>query len=1145
MEQTGHREIFIRPSGQEFELMLINRVRQIIREGFDPEITLHKIAQSVPETFPDPEEVSARIILGRKEYLSGHFRPSDLVLSYRFRSRSKAGILEIHLHNPPDETAVSPARLAGVGKLLSAYLEGKTIPEKQQDFSEDTGIESNTELSGEVCRISNRQLLHRFLNKNNHNRDIYHDLMPFKVAEILIISNLYDAYTIEKEGRFSEHMMGEYAKLNLTSLPRITGVTSLDEAREQMRSRHFDMMVIMVGTDTDFPLTVSEAIKKEFPYIPVYLLLNNNSTVRFFETHSGPSRYDRIFVWNGDSRIFFTMIKQLEDRVNLANDTRIAMVRYILVVEDSPIYYSRYLPLLYKIVLEQTRRIIEDVSTDELYKVLKLRVRPKILLATSYEEAIDIFTRFNENIFCLITDIKFPRLGHLDKQAGFDLVRHIRAEIPELPVIMQSSDNSCAEKAGELKTLFIPKESETLEQEIRDFIRERLGFGNFIYRDKNGKKLVEVRTMKDFEKHLRTVPAESILYHARKDHFSLWMMARGEIQAAKILHPKKATEFSDGEAIRKYLIDVIQRFRNEQPQGRIVQFQPNIIPDEYNIITLSEGQLGGKGRGLAFLNALIYNIDLSVQLKGIRLRTPRTAIIGTDEFETFLDSNNLHFVKKDELPYEELKWRFMHARLSPEIQNRLKILLEHFTRPIAVRSSSLFEDSLLQPFAGIFETYLLPNNHPDPNVRLQQLMDAIKLVYASVYSEVARNYFKAVNYHIEEEKMAVIIQEVVGNRYGSYYYPHISGVAQSYNYYPYSHMKPEEGFAVAAFGLGKYVVDGGKAYRFSPKYPTLQILSPKDQVVNSQTEFYAVDLRTRDINLLAGDTAGLVLAGIDEAERQGTLKHCASVYDPDNNVITAGLDKNGPRVVNFANILKYNYIPMAKTIEVILDIVRDAFGSPVELEFAIDLTRDKDRQTSFYLLQVKPMIGATGDYSFNPDEIDRENLLLFADQAMGNGIIEDVSDIVYAVPEKFDKSRTTEMAREVVQLNQQLGEEGRKYVLIGPGRWGTRDRWIGIPVNWTQISSARIIVETDLENYPLDPSSGSHFFHNVVSSGTGYFSVHSGKGKGVINWSLLAQQTAFRETKWFRHIRFDQPLTIKMDGRQRIAAITINPNRKG
>lgn len=1125
------------------ELATINQTTAILREGKLPEETLQKLAMIMPNGWQFPEFTVARIIFDGAEFRSYNFRTTGWKQSQDFETiDGKTGRIEIfYLKSFPqaDEGPFLKEEgdlLINLANLITGYL--NSLKGRAVIGTTDTS-KKTYQPRKEKYTVTSRQLLQQFLNKNNYDRDIYHDLMPFKVREILLIANLYDAYSIEKEGRFSEHMLGEYAQLNLTSLPRITGVSSEEEAFEQLESRHFDLVIMMMGADKNTPLQLSEKIKKTFPYIPVFLLLNNNSDVAYFESNGRPFSFDRIFVWNGESRIFFAMIKYVEDQINVENDTRVGLVRVILLVEDSAIYYSRYLPMLYQIVLEQTRRIIDDVSTDELYKVLKLRARPKILLASTYEQAMEITNKYREYLLCLITDVKFPRKGILTENAGFDIVREIRQELKDLPVIIQSSNPGNMEKAYELKSTFINKNSESLSQEFRSFIMHFLGFGNFVYRDKAGNQLVIAKSLREFEHHLRTIPAESILYHARKNHFSLWLMARGEIQAAKILNPKKVCDFNNPEEIREYLISVIQKFRNEQNTGKVIPFERSALLDESNIVSLVEGSLGGKGRGLAFINNLIYNFDFNPYLQNIRIRAPKTSVIGTNEFEYFLERNKLHEIINGESSYDDIKKAFLESSLTDTLVKRLKELVKLITKPLAVRSSGLFEDSLMQPFAGIFETYLLPNSHPDPRIRLKQLTDAIKLVFASVYSTVAKGYINAIRYKIEEEKMAVIIQEVVGNQYGSVFYPHISGVAQSYNYYPVAHMKPEEGFAVIALGLGKYVVEGEKAYRFSPSYPGTDILAPKDLYKNSQVHFYAVDLGKHDVNLLEGDMAGLTTLHLEDAERHGTLKHCASVYNPDNNTITPGLDKPGPRVINFANILKYNYTPLSQTIEVVLDMVKEALGSPVEIEFAIDLNRDMDYKTSFYLLQIKPLLGSAQDYDVDMGSIPPEEIILYTEKGMGNGLIGDIRDVIYVDEQKFDKSKTVEMVAEIEKLNAEMTALEKKYILIGPGRWGTRDRWIGIPVNWPQISNARIIVETSLEGFPLDASSGSHFFHNVTSMNVGYFSVQQELSGNYIKWEILEKQKLVKQTKFFRHVEFEEPVRVRMDGKKRIAVITL------
>src|SRR6056297_756664 len=550
---------------------------------------------------------------------------------------------------------------------------------------------------------------------------------------------------------------------------------------------------------------------------------------------------------------------------------------------------------------------------------------------------MDIFEHYSDYFLCVISDVSFPKNGLLDNNAGFELIHYIKENITNLPTVLQSSNPENAKKTYEIKSNFINKNSETLLQDLKSFINYHLGFGHFVYRDNQGRQIAVAKSMAEFESYLITVPEDSLVYHAVKNQFSLWLMARGEIQIAKIINPLKISDFEDAEQMREFLINILDLYRKEQEKGKIVNFSEHAVKEENNIVSLASGSLGGKGRGVAFINTLIYNFKFNEMLPSINLRTPRTAIVGTDEFDIFLEKNKLGARIFQEQDYEKIKQWFLQSELSFELQKRIKIFLKHITKPLAVRSSSLFEDSITQPFSGVFDTYVIPNNHPDFNKTYRQLADAIKLVYASIYSDEARNYFKAVGHKVEEEKMAVIIQELVGNQYENYYYPHISGTAQSHNYYPVAHMKPDEGFAVAAVGLGQYVVDGEQAYRFSPSYPKLEIVSNKDLVKSSQVKFYAVDMENNEVDLTEGSDAGLTKLDIDVAEKHGNLKHCASVYDPDNDRIEPGLDVYGPRIVNFANILKLDYVPLAKTINTILDVVKEALGTQVEIEWAVDL----------------------------------------------------------------------------------------------------------------------------------------------------------------------------------------------------------------
>jgi hypothetical protein len=1127
------------------ELNAINKTTAIIRENKSIDETLHNICLILPNAMQYPEHAVSRIRYMDSEYKSHLFHETKWKLSKSFKTIDNFQcVIEVfYTREFPEAHNGSFLKeeedlLSNLSSIILGYInsqKAKQVFTKVRE--EDLKVQ---DISAGADGKDNMFLLQKYWAKLNYSRDVFHDLMPFKVREILLISTLYDAYSLEKEGRIAEHVLGEYQQLNLSSLPRITAVSAPTEVFDKLTSKHYDLIIYMIGNDTKTPKMLCKEIKSEYPYIPIFFLLNSNISDEFNPAENEIPCFDKMFVWNGLPNLFFAMVKHLEDMVNVDNDTRIGLVRVILVVEDEPGYFSRYLPLLYNIVLEQTRDIIEDVSTDELYKVLKLRGRPKILHVTSFEEAMDLYIKYREFMLCVISDVKFFRNGELDESAGFDLVAKVREDNPEMPVIIQSSEIHNAARAYELKTTFIDKNSETLSADIMSFIRHYLGFGHFVYRSPDGREIAVARSLKEFEAHLRNIPDDSLMYHARRNHFSLWLMARGEIHVAKILGPKKVSDFKSPEEIRDYLLKIIKTHRNEQDKGKILPFDEIEQLEEGNILSLSGGSVGGKGRGLAFINTLLYAFDLSKVIPNINLRTPKTCFIGTDEFDFFIERNQLLEAVMYETDYEVIKRTFLNAPLSEGLVKKLKRLLKLINKPIAVRSSGLFEDSIRQPFAGIFETYLISNSSPSFEARLKQLTDAVKLVFASVFSPVARGYIQAVNYKIEQEKMAVVIQEVVGNKFGDYFYPHISGVAQSYNYYPFAHMRPEEGFAVLALGLGKYVVEGDKAYRFSPKYPTTEILNSKDLYKNSQVDFLALDLNKHDFDLLEGEMASLAKLDIFEAETQGNLRHLASVYDIDSGTLVPGITKDGPRVINFSNILKYNYIPLAKTIEMLLQIVEEAMGAPVEIEFAVDINRDKNLKASFYLLQIKPLLGSNEDYEINTDELKKEDLLLYAEKSMGNGKVENICDVIYIKKDIFDKTQTMSMAEEIDLLNKKMTEQNIKYILIGPGRWGSRDRFIGIPVNWPQISNAKLIVETSLEEFPLDASMGSHFFHNVTSMNVGYCSIQHTAFRSFIAWELLDKQEVIEETKWFRHIRFQKSVSVRMDGKKRITVVSLD-----
>jgi hypothetical protein len=1124
------------------ELSCINQTTYILKEGKPIEETLQQVVLLLPAAWQYPEYTEARIKFLGKTYETPEFQETHWKMIQEFNTiDDEKGTIEIFYTKEFSAESEGPFLkeerdlILNIASLITGYINSY----KARDIIRMARVPREDD--EDLKNTSSRKLLQKFLERHNADRDVFHDLQPFKVKEILLVANLYDAYSIEGEGRFADHMLGEYHQMSLTSLPRVTGVSSEEEAFNRLKARHYDMVIIMIGVHKESPMVLCKKIKDKYPYLPTFLLLNNPGDIPFVRKQkSSGVPFDNYFVWTGESKVFFAMVNLLEDRVNVENDTKKGLIGVILIVEDSSEYYSRYLPMLYTLVMEQTRNLIEDVSTDELYKVLKLKTRPKILLASTWEESVTIYKRYRDNLLCVISDIRFPRNGEYHNTAGFELIQYIKSDLPNLPTVLQSSDPDNARYAYSIKSIFINKNSESLLQDLKSFINYYLGFGHFVYRDDKGRQIAVAKSMKEFEAYLETIPEDSLAYHAMKNHFSLWLMARGEVKIAKQIAPVKISDFNTLLEMREYLLNLIRKRRRELNKGRVVNFEESAVIDETNVVSLSSGSLGGKGRGLAFINTLIYSFELGRLLPGINIKTPVTAIIGTDEFDMFMERNHLWPIIKEEKDFNTLQRYFLDGNLSYTLMKELRILLKHIEKPLAVRSSSLFEDSLSQPFSGIFGTYLLPNNHPEFEVRVRHVADAIKLVFSSIYSKNSRTYFEAINYKIEQEKMAVVIQEVVGNRFNDTFYPHISGTAQSFNFYPVAHMKPQDGFAVLAVGLGHYVVEGERAFRFSPAYPALDIVSHTDLYKDSQVHFYAVDLAKKDLNLLEGENAGLTSLDIIVAEDHGTLNHSASVLNFDNDTIVPGLDIPGPRVVNFANILKYNYIPLASTLKTILDVVTEATGNPSEIEFAVDLTKDKDGNASFYLLQLKPLIGSGAGYYIDPESIDRNDLLLETKKSMGNGVISDISDIIYIESEKFSNLYTLEMAEEIERINKNMVAENRRYLLIGPGRWGTKDQLLGIPVVWPQISNAKVIVEIGLPGFHLDASLGSHFFHNVTSMNVGYFSINEELNDGKLYWEKLKAREDIWKGRFIRHVRFEKPLLVRMDGKKGIAVVTMN-----
>src|SRR5665648_698959 len=1130
------------------ELKAINQTTLIIEKGKMVDETLQEICEILPKSWQYSRFAVARIRFEGKSYTSEKFIETEWVQTETFVTiDNKKGSIEIfYLKQFPKEYEVPFLQeernlLINIARLISGYLNNY----KGREIIHHKGVPVQVIHHSDEFRDSlsrSKKPLQLYFNQQTIDKYVYLEMMRFKIKHILFVATLYDAFTLESEDSFFEKFMGEAYQYSLFSVPRITGVSSAEEALNLLETTNFDLVILMAGMDREAPVILSKQIRSKKESLPIYLLLNKKSDLKYFEELvPTSSSIDKLFVWNGDSRILFAIIKSTEDKVNVENDTKIGLVRVILLIEDSPLYYSKYLQILYEIVFGQVQELLPDVEKNELDKICKMRSRPKILLARNFEEAISIFNKYKDFLLCVISDVEFDRGGKMDKNAGVNFIKYVKSHISKLPIILQSSEKRNEKIARELEVAFINKNSETLLNDLKQYLTSYLGFGNFVFRDKQGNKVGVAKSLREFETLLKEVPDESLFLHASENQLSLWLMGRGEIQLAKTLNPVPVSTFKNMGETRQFFLDTIKHYREEKKKGKILSFDETSSLDEKNIVSYSAGSLGGKGRGLAFINTLIYNLDFPTLANRINILTPITVIIGSNEFQNFISRNKLlEKIMDPNISYAQLRHHFVESHLSVSLQKKLRVFVSQIDKPIAVRSSSSSEDSIAQPFAGVFETYIIPNSKLNKKLFLQRLSIAIKLVFASMFSEKARNYFKVIHHKIEEEKMSVVLQELVGNQFGDYYYPHISGVAQSYNYYPVANMKPDEGFAVAAVGLGTYVVDGWKSFRFSPKYPKVSIHSIKDLLNSSQVQFYALDFRKKDIDFLKdGELAALQLLDISEAEKHGTLNHCVSVYNPDNDIIEPGLSTYGPRIVNFADILNYNYIPLAETISVLLNTVKEAFGSPVEIEYAVDLDRTKNGLPTFYLLQLKPLIGNQILQNINIDKLDQSKLVLYTKSSLGNGEIKGIRDVIFIDTSKFSKLKTIEMVAEIEYLNNMMVKSNKQYVLIGPGRWGSRDRFTGIPVNWSQISNAKVIVEVSLDKYPLDSSLGSHFFHNVTSMNIGYFAVQHSSPTDFVCWEMLNSQKVIHETNFFKHIQFKKPLTILMNGRLKTSAITI------
>jgi hypothetical protein len=971
----------------------------------------------------------------------------------------------------------------------------------------------------------------------------FHDLMPHRVREVLLVSSLYDSFILEEDGPLTERIFTEYSELNLSTAPRITHASTPEMALELLSQRRFDLVMTMVRLGDVDVTAFGRSIKERDPRIPIVVLALTEADLRPWSALRHPPEVDHVFLWTGDTQILLAIIKQVEDRLNVAHDTRAGDVRVILIVEDSVRRYSHLLSVLYAELMAQSQSLSAEGLNDQ-ERLARMRARPKLLLERTYEGALGTYRAYRDHLVAVIADMRFPKDGQENPTAGLDLVRMIRSDLGDITVLLQSAEPKDARWADEIDTLYLDKNDNVLRQ-IRNFVVTNLGFGDFLFRSPDGRELARAHSVFEMEAVLETLPAESLAYHASRNHISLWLAARCMFDLAKRVRAWRIEDFGGAEGTRRELLALLRQTRMQDREGVIADVSAGGKDRGRRLVRLGSGSIGGKGRGVAFIHLMLARAGLSERFPGLEISAPRTVVIGTDPFDRFLIANALHDCLDCKQDDPSVVRRFLDGTLPMSLERQLREVMQDLHGPLAVRSSSLLEDSHAQPFAGIYATYMIPNTHPDPEVRFHELCRAIRAVYASTYGENARAYIAGTSASFEEEKMGVVIQEMVGKRRGDRFYPSISGVALSYNDYPVGTQRAEEGVAVVGLGLGQMIVQGGATLQFSPALPSTlpPCPEPRDFLANGQTEFLALDMSKDRVDFLAGPESNLGRFGLDAAEEDGTLAVVGSVYVASEDRLRENLSLPGPRVVTVHNILKWKAIPLAPALELLLQTFRQALGCAVEIEFAVDmgdygrnLPRGQPRTAPrLHVLQVRPQ-GAGAPFldsvelqRMNPDEV-----LCSSTRALGHGVLTDLRDIIHVNQRNLDRRLTPAVAREIGLLNARLEAEGRGYVLIGPGRWGTMDPGLGIPVSWSQISAARVMVELDLAGRGIEPSQGTHFFHNIVSFGVGYLWLGSSSD---LDEDWLAAQEASSSTQHVRHVRLSEPLTVYLNGREGLAAI--------
>lgn len=975
----------------------------------------------------------------------------------------------------------------------------------------------------------------------------FHDLMQWRVDNILLVSSLYDSFTLAEGGHINEVLLGEFLGLKLYNIPDLRRVDTGRDALEAIgEDAGYDIVIASPHVGDMDAGTLARRIHEVDRDLSVVLLAyDNRGLLEFLRTHD-VSEIDLPFLWQGDIHVLFAIVKYLEDRRNVAHDVEFMGVQAIIVIEDNIRYYSSFLPQIYEEVMHHTRSLVPE-GLNISHKLQRINARPKILLCRTWEEAWDYFSTYEENVLGVISDIEFPKHGRPCKDAGLRFAEQVREHQPDVPVVLHSGRPENEEPAHAVGAHFLLKGSPTLLGDLRKFMLENFGFGDFVFRMPDGTEVARASDLKSLEEVVREVPGESLLRHARRNHFSMWLKAHAEFGIAHRLRPRKVSEFSGAEEVRAYLLDAIRRHREQRTRAVVADFDPETFAPDRGFARIGGGSLGGKARGLAFANLLLTDFEIEDEFEGVRVAVPPSVVLGTDAFDEFLAANELRDFAITTDDDDEILQRFQQARFPEELRQTLRRYLELTDYPLAVRSSSLLEDSKFQPFAGIYETLMLPNNHPDLDVRLDHLVRAVKRVYASTFTQRAKNHVVSTSYRLEEEKMGVIFQKLVGARHDGRFYPEMAGVATSRNFFPVGPMKPEDGLVAVALGLGPMVVEGEDCLRFSPRHPEhiVQFSTVGDTLENSQREFYALALNDEGSRPGGTPEAELNRFDLRAAEADGTLRWVGSTYSQENYAIYDGISRRGVRLVTFAPVLKHDLFPLADVVNRLLEVSAHGAGAPVEIEFAVNLSVPAGRPQEFGFLQLRPMGSPVEVEELELGDIADDELICRSDSVLGNSREEEVHDIIVVNYRGFDRSRTPEAAREVAHLNAELLQARLPYVLIGVGRWGSRDPFLGIPVTWGQISGARSIVESGFEDLRVTPSQGTHFFQNLMSHDVGYFTANPGVGQGMVAWDWLAEQPAVRALTFVRHLHFDEPVLVKVDGpHNRGAILKPGPHRE-